>query len=170
MLHLIYTDDNPDDGYIVKKCIQNIALPIRFNWLSDGKGLLNYLQKREEYLDRKSTKAQHVILLDINMPELSGFEVLSAIKEDVNQEILKIPIIMFSSSHREEDTHRLHASHRCKLGRCEGRCCHTRGRLQGIREEPAGRVLQQPQSYRAYRPKLALQRVLRVEHAGYYRR
>ena len=103
LLNLIYVDDNPDDSYVVGKCLQKIALNITFNWLTDGKELLNYLQKKGSYENRKNIKAQNFILLDINMPGLNGFEALSKIKEDFKGDILKVPIIMFSSSDRDED-------------------------------------------------------------------
>ena len=103
LLHLIYTDDNPDDSYIVGKCLQKASLLTQFNWLNNGKELLSYLQKHPPYQDRKNIKAQHFILLDINMPGLDGFEVLSHIKLISNEEVLKVPIFMFSSSDREED-------------------------------------------------------------------
>lgn len=102
-LHLIYIDDNPDDIFVVKRCLSKISLPIQFDSFTKGRDLLSYLQRKDRYQDREKTKAQHFILLDINMPDLDGFEILSTLKENFNEEILKIPVIMFSSSNRKED-------------------------------------------------------------------
>lgn len=103
MLHLIYVDDNPDDYYVIKKSLQKISLPIEFKWLKSGTEFLNYLQQKEPYTNRKDFRAQHVVLLDVNMPEIDGFEVLAKVKEKFKEKVSKVPIIMFSSSNQPED-------------------------------------------------------------------
>lgn len=103
MIHLIYIDDNPDDSYVVKKCLQKISLPIELDCLKSGTEFLNYLQKNEPYQNRESIKSQHFILLDINMPGFNGIEILAKIKEKFSGDVLKIPVIIFSGSKQKED-------------------------------------------------------------------
>jgi CheY-like chemotaxis protein len=52
-----------------------------------------------------------LVLLDINMPKKNGFEVLEAMKKDPRWQSL--PVIMLTTSHREEDVVRAYEKGAC---------------------------------------------------------
>lgn len=101
-LHILYADDSESDAFIMKWCLGKLLPAAQFTWFSDGLQLLSYLEKSHPYPNR-SNLPYYIILLDINMPGLDGFEVVKRIKAAQNKELHTVPIIMISSSSREQD-------------------------------------------------------------------
>lgn len=66
--------------------------------VEDGKEALDFLRRRGRYVDAPKP---NLVLLNLNMPRVSGFEVLQAIKDDPN--ISDIPAVVFSSSRMDKD-------------------------------------------------------------------
>jgi CheY-like chemotaxis protein len=55
----------------------------------------------QEALDMLRSQVFHLVLLDILMPEVDGFQVLEQMQDD--QQLAKIPVIMVSAVEEEED-------------------------------------------------------------------
>jgi CheY-like chemotaxis protein len=100
---LLYVEDNYDDAYIFLLTFQKIAPSIEVVWLKDGQDLMDYLDKKNNYENREEIQAEHFLILDINMPRVDGFEALKFIKTTKNKDFSQLPVIMFSTSAREED-------------------------------------------------------------------
>ena len=66
--------------------------------MKDGEEALEFLYKIGKYKDAPTPS---LMLLDINMPKMNGFEVLEKLKTDVRHK--KMPIIMLTTSEREKD-------------------------------------------------------------------
>src|SRR5262249_36106660 len=73
---------------------------------SDGAEALNYLFAIGDYQDRP---LPDLILLDLKMPRLSGFEVLRQLRANQLTELL--PVVVFSSSVEPEDRYRSYTLH-----------------------------------------------------------
>lgn len=69
--------------------------------LRDGREALNYL------FDETRDNAPLLMLLDLSLPELDGFQVLECVKTD--ERIQQIPIIIVSSVDEPYDVHRAYA-------------------------------------------------------------
>lgn len=69
--------------------------------LNDGEMGINYLRKEGKYIDALSPV---LILLDLKMPKVDGFEVLKVIKKD--KALKKIPVIILTTSDRDKDIER----------------------------------------------------------------
>ncbi len=90
---IIVVDDDRDYWEIIEICYKKSNCKNEIIFLDKGKALLNYMQ---EVLDGKKPFPE-LILLDINMPGLNGFETLQAIKNI--EDFKEVPVIlMFSSS------------------------------------------------------------------------
>ncbi|MGL4791910.1 MAG: response regulator [Anaerotignaceae bacterium] len=78
-----------DDSRIVRKIIKSAVdvLGYEFFEAEDGASALSLLEKMNGTVD--------LILLDWNMPELSGLEVLKILKED--EELSSIPVMMVTT-------------------------------------------------------------------------
>jgi len=99
-LKVMLVEDNPADvelfKYSIKKSMINIDL-IVFN---DGQSAIDYIWDKE---DDKEGDLPDVIILDINVPKLSGIDILKRLKA---HDIFKIiPVIMLTTSSAEEDIH-----------------------------------------------------------------
>jgi CheY-like chemotaxis protein len=89
-------DDDPDHVTIISRAIQEMDGETVVKTLSDGALALDWLQSVEQLPD--------LILLDINMPGLSGFDVLARLKRD--ERLKRVPVVMLTSSDLTADVAR----------------------------------------------------------------
>lgn len=74
-LTLIIVDDNKDDHYFIKQALKKYS-GVNIISFYNGETFLEYLKKRSETLVvKKENEWPDIVLLDINMPKLNGFEV-----------------------------------------------------------------------------------------------
>ena len=96
--HLILlVDDDPDHALLAREAIESVhGGAIDIVHASDGPAALELLTPAD--------RLPNLILLDINMPGLDGFEVLRRIKGD--ERLRVIPVVMLTSSNDERDVAR----------------------------------------------------------------
>ena len=92
--HIEHTLDALDEGGVV-----NQVKVVR-----DGQAALDYVFRRGDYADPKDSPRPGLILLDVKLPKVGGFEVLETIKNDPEGKI--IPIIMLTTTGNQEDINR----------------------------------------------------------------
>ena len=86
--HIFLVDDDEDDRLFFIEAMQEIDATIKCSLAENGKKALKTLQTLTELPD--------LIFLDINMPELNGFECLKELKK--SPRLQAIPVIMLSTS------------------------------------------------------------------------
>ncbi|UBV45415.1 response regulator (plasmid) [Deinococcus taeanensis] len=86
-------DDNPHDQLLAREAFAELCPDCHLTSASDGPQALEILQTTDDLPE--------VILLDINMPLMNGFEVLQALKTDTR--LAPIPVVMMSTSGAPED-------------------------------------------------------------------
>lgn len=69
--------------------------------VKDGEACMDYLLRRGAYADPQESPRPGVLLLDINLPKVDGFEVLHWIKETPG--LKRMPVVMLTTSSRDED-------------------------------------------------------------------
>ena len=69
--------------------------------MGDGRAAINYLSGSGEYGDREKYPVPAVVLLDLNLPHVPGFEVLQWMRN--HPDFAKTPVVIFSSSTRKDD-------------------------------------------------------------------
>jgi len=94
-------DDDPDDQLLVTDALHEAKLATPIDFTSNGKELLQYLNREAPYEHMKGKPLPGIILLDLNMPVMDGREVLAKIKS--NEKLKSIPIIVLTTSKAEED-------------------------------------------------------------------
>jgi len=107
-VEILLVEDNEDDAVIIQEVFSDMRLATLINVVGDGEEALAYLQRNGKY---KVVRMPDIVLLDINMPKKNGFEVLEAIKKDPR--LHSLPVIMLTTSHREEDIVRSYAKGAC---------------------------------------------------------
>jgi len=81
---------------------QNVFSEIDF--FSDGRELLDYLHQRGQYANEENTTASAIVLLDLFMPNMNGFDALREIRS--SERLKALPVIIFSGSTNREDIRR----------------------------------------------------------------
>jgi len=85
---IIMVDDNENDAFIAQRCYRRSGISKPFMVLPSGPAMIDYLE--EVRLGEKPMPA--AVLLDINMPEMNGFEVLAAVRSC--PEFRSVPVIL----------------------------------------------------------------------------
>lgn len=98
---ILLVEDNPADAELTIRSLKKHGLAKGLVHLENGAEAIDYLFAQREYSNRDSMDSPNVILLDINMPKLSGMEVLRKLKSDDRTKM--IPVIMLTSSKEEPD-------------------------------------------------------------------
>jgi CheY-like chemotaxis protein len=103
---ILLAEDNEDDVVLMKRALSRAGLSNPVHVVSDGHEAVEYLKGA---IEAKSSGCQIPLLicLDINMPVLSGFEVLGWIREQPN--LKDVPVVIVSQSDNRPDINR--ASH-----------------------------------------------------------
>ena len=91
---LILADDDPDDRLLTREAFEEAGFAGTFQFVEDGQQLL-------DFLDHSRDSLPGVILLDLNMPRMNGYEALSELKTDAA--LRRIPIIVLTTSNANED-------------------------------------------------------------------
>jgi CheY-like chemotaxis protein len=93
---IFLADDDADDISLFDEALREIDASIEFTAAENGKELIDKLTG--------SKIAPQVIFLDVNMPEMNGWEALDTIKE--TSALKDIPVIMYSTSSSTKDGRR----------------------------------------------------------------
>lgn len=98
---ILLVEDNHMDIVLTLDAFKEAKLKNTINVARNGREALDYLFGLNKYADRTVYPIPNLILLDLKMPGIDGFEVLRQLK---NTEILKrIPVIILTSSKEEGD-------------------------------------------------------------------
>jgi len=95
---ILVVEDNPADIRLIHEALKETSIQATVKFLNDGQSTTRFLDKA-----KRETQAglPHMILLDLNLPNKGGVDVLKFIKFD---DILKrIPVIVLSSSQNADD-------------------------------------------------------------------
>lgn len=98
---ILVVEDDAADAYFLEKAFERILANCAVNRVSDGEEARAYLQGVGKYSDRKAFPLPSVILLDLHMPRMNGFEFLNWLRNDPELKI--IPAVVYSSSENPAD-------------------------------------------------------------------
>ncbi len=105
---ILMVDDDPEDVFLTEHAFRKGKLANNFRSVSNGRQLLDYLRNEGEYTDMVAHPRPHIVLLDINMPIMNGFEALTEVRRDPR--ISDIPIVIMTTSREHVDISRGYAS------------------------------------------------------------
>jgi two-component system response regulator len=98
---ILIVEDNPNDAELMMRAFkkQNISGVIRV--LADGAEALDFLFAKGAYASRRVSDLPKVMLLDVKLPKVDGFEVLKTVKD--NPVTRMLPVVMVTSSREDPD-------------------------------------------------------------------
>ena len=104
---IVYIEDNLADFILLKKSLDKSDIKdIQLQHIADGEEALTYFNNIEANDDQL---VPDLIVLDVNLPRVDGFEILEKIKN--SHKLKKIPTIMYSTSQYKEEINRAYALH-----------------------------------------------------------
>jgi CheY-like chemotaxis protein len=92
---ILLVEDDREDELLTLNALGAYNLANKVMVLRDGPSVLDYLNRRGPYAQEPSGNPV-VILLDLNLPELDGVQVLERIKADEN--LRSIPVVVLTDS------------------------------------------------------------------------
>ena len=98
---ILIVDDNHEDKYFLVWALKTLDLNHSITVLSSGDEAIAYLSGKPPFHDRTRCPIPQLMLLDLKMPKVDGFEVLQWIK---TQAVLDgFNVVVFSASNRDSD-------------------------------------------------------------------
>jgi len=110
-LSILLVEDNPAHAELIKRSLEEFRHRSDIVHLMDGEQALDYLFQRGIYAHRTTQQLPHLILLDLRLPGLSGFDVLKQIRAAAEETLRRIPVVILSTSGAESDVACAYESH-----------------------------------------------------------
>jgi CheY-like chemotaxis protein len=103
---ILLIEDNPADIRLIEEGFRETRAHNVLHAVTGGKEALDFLHRRERYAE---APRPDLILLDLNLPGISGHAVLSEIKQD--DTLKAIPVVVLTSSESEADIRQAYEAH-----------------------------------------------------------
>jgi CheY-like chemotaxis protein len=94
-------EDSPTEVHIVQRALKDLGRPLNLLVVRDGQEAMDTLLSLGDKKNGKKSTRPHLVLLDLNLPRLSGLEVLENIRSD--SDLRSLPVVLWSTSRKEED-------------------------------------------------------------------
>lgn len=98
---ILVADDSAEDSFILKRAFEKVGMTVPLLFVKDGQELIDYLSGSEGFSDRSSHPMPRVLLLDLKMPKLNGFDVLRWLQQQ--PELRRLIVTVLSSSEEPTD-------------------------------------------------------------------
>jgi len=99
--NILLVEDNDQDEKLILRALRKVNLANQVDVARDGQQALDYLFAEGEFSGRAGQPLPTVVLLDINLPRISGLDVLKRLRADSRTHLL--PMVMLTSSDEEQD-------------------------------------------------------------------
>ena len=95
---ILIAEDNQDDAFFLERAFSKVGAKVRLHFVADGEDAIEYLQGSKGFADRKAFPFPDLLLLDLKMPRLSGFQVIEWVRSNPGSRHLPIVILTGTSS------------------------------------------------------------------------
>lgn len=100
--HVLLVDDDEDDLYLSRRVLTKAGIAT-VTELADGQEVIRYLDGSGGYADRERFPMPDLLLLDLKMPDVTGFAVLEWIKAQPRLNRLQVFVLTSSNEERDRD-------------------------------------------------------------------
>jgi two-component system response regulator len=105
---ILLVEDNPADVKITQRALKESGLRVELIVVRDGQEAVDYLLRQGQHADDPCWRSPDLILLDLNLPKMSGREVLQRLRATPN--LRAVPVVVLTTSRRQEDVAAMYAS------------------------------------------------------------
>lgn len=101
---ILIAEDSEDDILLFKMAVARAGLTHTFHFVNDGVEAIDWLEGVGMWADRAKFPIPSVIITDVKMPKINGFQLLQWIRSQ--PEFSQLPVIVYSSSNEAADVGR----------------------------------------------------------------
>lgn len=101
LIDILLVEDNPDHVILTKMVFEKYNVANKVYVATDGAEAIDFIYHRGKYNNGNNSPRPGLILLDVKLPKMDGFEVLKQLKGD--PEYSSIPVVMLTTSSRDEE-------------------------------------------------------------------
>ena len=101
---ILLVEDGDDDAFLCLRALRDLPIEHRCFHLPDATQCMQYLRGIEPYTDREKFPLPNLLILDLKMPTINGFELLDWLQEQ--SEFRKLPAVVLSGSDWPKDRER----------------------------------------------------------------
>ena len=98
LVHVLLVEDNDGDIVLTLEAFEESKIKTNISVVKNGKDALDFLNFKGKYRD---VERPDLILLDLNIPIISGMEVLKEVKQDVKLKTIPVIVLTTSSNPKE---------------------------------------------------------------------
>jgi len=106
-LDILLVEDNPNDVELALYVFRRNGIADRVRVAGDGEEALEFLQCRGNFAGRYRSEGPAIVLLDLKLPRVDGFQFLQRMRSD--ERLKTIPVIILSTSNEPSDIIRSYA-------------------------------------------------------------
>lgn len=100
-VEILLVEDEWSDADLCMRALSRNRVANQVSWVKDGAEALDFLFARGRFAGRDVADTPRVILLDLKLPKVDGFEVLRELRADAR--LKTIPVVVLTSSAEERD-------------------------------------------------------------------
>jgi CheY-like chemotaxis protein len=104
MITVLYVENEENDVLFMQRAFKRAGLESCLRPVPDGRAAMGYLTGQVPYADRTIHPLPILIMVDLSLPAISGFELLNWLRQQ--PQFKTLPVVVFSSSARAEDIKR----------------------------------------------------------------
>jgi CheY-like chemotaxis protein len=101
---VLVAEDDPSDVFLLQRAFSAAQIPATLHFVRDGQEAIDYLQGEAGFSDRSNHPLPDLMLLDLKMPKLNGFDVLSWVRTKPG--LRRLLVTVLTSSDQPVDINR----------------------------------------------------------------
>ena len=87
--------------FLLKRAFTNAGVPARLHFVSDGQEAIDYLGGQGQFSNRSEHPLPDLLILDLKMPRLNGFDVLTWVRQKPG--LRRLLVTVLTSSNQPQD-------------------------------------------------------------------
>jgi CheY-like chemotaxis protein len=108
---ILVVEDDENDALLIRRTLANAGIPNPPQFVRSGEDAINYLEGAGPYANRETYPLPALVLLDLKLPVMDGFEVLKWIRAHPHFKDLRVVVLTGSGHIRDvNEAYRLGAN------------------------------------------------------------